>query len=149
VREPPWLYWLDEAELAAMSGRCLAAVRRPLRAEPLLSAALHRTGQPRTSAIYGAWLARTYLELGEVEQAGEVADAALLDALRAGSARAAAELAVVRRRLAPHRAEPAGRRHAALAATARPYLPVPRLAAPTSRPAAGAPAAPATGWSIY
>ncbi|AVT34882.1 transcriptional regulator [Plantactinospora sp. BC1] len=122
-REPPWLYWLDEGELAAMTGRCLAALRRPLRAEPLLRAALTRGGQPRTAAVYGAWLARTCLDLGEWERAAEVADAALLDTVRSGSARAAAELAGVGRRLAAYRAEPAGRRHAALSAAARRYLP--------------------------
>ncbi|MBE1492419.1 helix-turn-helix domain-containing protein [Plantactinospora soyae] len=134
AREPSWLYWLDEDELAAMSGRCLAALRRPLRAEPLLTAALARTGEPRTSAIYGAWLARTYLDLGEPERAGEVADAALLDAVRSGSARAAAELAVTGRRLAAYRGEPAGRRHASLAASARRYLPEPAPTVATRGP---------------
>jgi transcriptional regulator with XRE-family HTH domain len=148
AREPPWLYWLDEDELAAMSGRCLAALRRPLRAEPLLSAALTRAGAPRTSAVYGAWLARTYLDLGEVERAGEVADTALLDAVRSGSARAAAELAVVRRRLASYRAEPAGRRHATLAAAAHRYLPAPPPAGPGRAPG-GAHTAPAPGWAIH
>ncbi|MGI5148555.1 helix-turn-helix domain-containing protein [Plantactinospora sp. CA-294935] len=122
-REPAWLYWLDEGEFAAMTGRCLAALRRPLRAEPLLRAALTRPGQPRTAAVYGAWLARAYLDLGEWERAAEVADAALLDTVRSGSARAAAELAGVGRRLAVYRTESAGRRHAALAAAARRYLP--------------------------
>ena len=149
AREPPWLYWLDEDELAAMSGRCLAALRRPLRAEPLLSAALTRTGQPRTSAVYGAWLARTYLDLGEVERACEVADAALLDAVRSGSARAAAELAVVRRRLASYRAEPAGRRHATLAAAAHRYLPAPPPPAVPGPAPGGAHTAPAPGWTIH
>ncbi|MDW5323038.1 helix-turn-helix transcriptional regulator [Plantactinospora sp. KLBMP9567] len=122
-REPAWLYWLDEGEFAAMTGRCLASLRRPLRAEPLLRAALTRPGQPRTAAVYGAWLARAYLDLGEWERAAEVADGALLDTVRSGSARAAAELAGVGRRLAAYRTEPAGRRHAALAAAARRYLP--------------------------
>ncbi|MEN3609937.1 helix-turn-helix transcriptional regulator [Plantactinospora sp. ZYX-F-223] len=122
-REPAWLYWLDEGELAAMTGRCLAALRRPLRAEPLLRAALTRPGQPRTAAVYGAWLAHACLDLGEWERAAEVADAALLDAVRSGSARAAAELTGVGRRLAAYRTEPAGRRHAALAAATRRYLP--------------------------
>ncbi|GAA3746843.1 hypothetical protein GCM10022225_33270 [Plantactinospora mayteni] len=122
-REPAWLYWLDEGELAAMTGRCLAALCRPLRAEPLLRAALTRPGQPRTAAVYGSWLARACLDLGEWERAAEVADAALLDTVRSGSARAAAELAGVGRRLAAYRTEPAGRRHAALTAAARRYLP--------------------------
>ncbi|MFY1672265.1 transcriptional regulator [Plantactinospora sp. WMMB334] len=122
-RGPGWLYWLDGRELAAMTGRCLAALHRPLRAEALLRAALTRSGQPRTAAVYGAWLARAHLELGELERAAEVADTALLDAVRSGSARAAAELAGTGRRLAAYRAEPAVRRYATLAAAAHHYLP--------------------------
>jgi tetratricopeptide (TPR) repeat protein len=125
ARDPPWLYWLDAGELAAMTGRCLAALGRPLRAEPLLAAAVARPGQPRTSALYGAWLARTYLDLGEAERACEVASAALLDAVRAGSPRACAALGLVDRRLRVYREQPAGRRYAALAAAARAYLATP------------------------
>ncbi|MFC0529608.1 helix-turn-helix domain-containing protein [Phytohabitans kaempferiae] len=123
AHDPSWLYWLDEAELAALTGRCLAALGRPLRAEPLLTAAVRRTGQPRTTALYGAWLARVCLDLGEVERAGEVAGTALLDAVRSGSARAAAEVTGVRSRLAAHRDVPEVRRYAELASACRPYLP--------------------------
>ncbi|WP_416903140.1 transcriptional regulator [Micromonospora echinospora] len=121
-REPPWLYWLDPTELAAMTGRTLAVLGRPLRAEPLLRAGC-RPGQPRATAVYGGWLARAYLDLGEVEQACAVAGEALLAAVRAGSVRATGQLAEVGRRLAAQRAEPAVRRHAALVTAARPYLP--------------------------
>jgi transcriptional regulator with XRE-family HTH domain len=123
AHDPPWLYWLDEGELSAMTGRTLAALGRPLRAEPLLTAAVRRTGQPRTTAIYGAWLTRVCLDLGEVERAGEVAADALLDAVRSGSARAAAEVVGVRQRLAAHRDVPEARRFAELATACRPYLP--------------------------
>ncbi|MEU4567211.1 helix-turn-helix transcriptional regulator [Micromonospora sp. NPDC023956] len=121
-REPPWLYWLDPTELAAMTGRTLAVLGRPLRAEPLLRAGC-RPGQPRASAVYGGWLAHACLDLGEVEQACAVAGEALLAAVRAGSARAAGHLAEVGRRLAAYRTEPAVRRHAALVTAVRPYLP--------------------------
>lgn len=123
AQDPPWLYWLDEGELSAMTGRCLAALGRPLRAEPLLTAAVSRTGQPRTAALYGAWLARVCLDLGEVERAGQVAVDALLDAVRSGSARAAAEVVGVRPRLAAHRDVPEARRFAELATACRAYLP--------------------------
>ncbi|MGC5331008.1 helix-turn-helix domain-containing protein [Micromonospora sp. DT62] len=122
-REPPWLYWLDGPELAAMTGRALVALGRPLPAEAPLHA-VRRRG-PRTSAIYGGWLARGYLQLGEVERACAVAGEALLDAVRAGSPRALGQLADVRRRLAGHGDEPAVRRYRALAAAAAPYLPRP------------------------
>ncbi|MFF5172052.1 transcriptional regulator [Micromonospora sp. NPDC000089] len=120
--EPPWLYWLDEAELAAMTGRALVALGRPGPAVPLLHAGAER-GRPRRAAIYGGWLARALLQLGEVEQACAVAEEALLDAVRAGSTRATASLAGLDRRLAAHRTEPAVRRYAALRADARPFLP--------------------------
>ncbi|MFI7605097.1 transcriptional regulator [Micromonospora sp. NPDC049366] len=126
-REPSWLYWLDGAELAAMTGRALVALGRPRRAEGLLDAA-RGPGRPRRAAIYGGWLARAYLQLGEVEHACDVADGALLDAVRAGSPRAVAHLAEVRRRLATHRRTPAVRRHTALVTAARPYLPRPSAA---------------------
>ncbi|MEV0328621.1 helix-turn-helix transcriptional regulator [Micromonospora echinospora] len=122
-REPPWLYWLDPTELAAMTGRTLTVLGRPLRAEPLLRAGCRRPGQPRATAVYGGWLARVYLDLGEVEQGCAVAGEALLAAVRSGSVRAAGHLAEVGRRLAAQRAEPAVRRHAALVTAARPYLP--------------------------
>ncbi|MFI0795536.1 hypothetical protein ACH4OY_23080 [Micromonospora rubida] len=131
-REPPWLYWLDGPELAAMTGRTLVALGRPRPAEPLLAAA-RRAGHPRSAALYGGWLARGHLQLGEVEQACAVADAALLDAIRAGSLRAAGQLAEVRRRLARHAHEPAVRRHAALAGAAARHLP--RPAGPATHPA--------------
>ncbi|MFE9690075.1 hypothetical protein [Micromonospora sp. NPDC005806] len=44
-REPPWLYWLDEAELAAMTGRTLVALGRPGPAVSLL-APVARAGPP-------------------------------------------------------------------------------------------------------
>ncbi|MEW2377716.1 transcriptional regulator [Micromonospora sp. NPDC047812] len=122
-REPPWLYWLDGPELAAMTGRALVALGRPLPAEAPLHA-VRRRG-PRTAAIYGGWLARGYLQLGEVERACAVAGEALLDAVRAGSPRALGQLAEVRRRLAGHGDEPVVRRYRALAAAAAPYLPRP------------------------
>ncbi|WDZ84371.1 helix-turn-helix domain-containing protein [Micromonospora cathayae] len=122
LREPPWLYWLDGAEFAAMTGRTLTALGRPLPAVPLLAAGC-RPGQPRSVALYGAWLARAWLQLGEVERAGELAGEALLAAVRAGSPRAAGALAEVGRRLAAHPTEPAVRRHAVLVAAVRGYLP--------------------------
>ncbi|MGS2619480.1 hypothetical protein ACVCAH_33965, partial [Micromonospora sp. LZ34] len=121
-REPPWLYWLDGAELAAMTGRTLVALGRPGPAEALLAAA-RRRGRPRSAAIYGGWLARGYLQLGEVEGACAVAGEALLDAVRAGSPRALTQLSELRRRLAGHPHEPAARRYTALVTAAGPYLP--------------------------
>ncbi|SCG47365.1 helix-turn-helix domain-containing protein [Micromonospora coxensis] len=134
--EPAWLYWLDGDELAAMTGRTLVALGRPGPAVPLLHAAGSGRG-PRSAAVYGGWLARGLLRLGEVDRAAAVAGAALHDAVRAGSTRAAAALVEVDRRLTAHRAEPAVRRWRALLADARPYLPrppTPHRRATTRRP---------------
>ncbi|SCE90076.1 Helix-turn-helix domain-containing protein [Micromonospora viridifaciens] len=122
-REPPWLYWLDEAELAAMTGRTLVALGRPGPAVPLLTPVARGRGGPRRAAVYGGWLARAHLQLGDVAGACAVAGEALLDAVRSGSPRAVGQLTEVRRRLAAHRDEPAARRYAGLLAGARPYLP--------------------------
>ncbi|MEU6076880.1 transcriptional regulator [Micromonospora sp. NPDC047074] len=129
-QEPPWLYWLDGPELAAMAGRTLVALGRPRPAETPLHAVRRRS--PRTSAIYGGWLARGYLQLGEVERACAVAGEALLDAIRAGSPRALGQLTEVRRRLAAYGDEPAVRRYRALTAAATAYLP---RSGPPPRPA--------------
>ncbi|MFB9239582.1 transcriptional regulator [Plantactinospora siamensis] len=137
-REPGWLYWLDTAELAAMTGRCLAAAGRPRRAEPLLAAAVRHSTGPRGRAVYGVWWARAWLQLGDLERACAAADAALLATIRAGSARAVTELAQLRARLAVHRAEPRVRRHLDATRTVGAWLPRPaRPAAAGPRPRGG------------
>jgi hypothetical protein len=141
-REPAWLYWLDPGELAVMAGRCFAALRRPLRAVPLLRqrwdravaplrpAEEPRPPGPRTVAIDGGWLAEAYLDAGEVEQAGAVALAAVVAAIRSGSPRAAGRALSSRSRLVVASAGNAGRDFADLLAAAQPYLPGPGRAGP-------------------
>ncbi|MCZ7428218.1 helix-turn-helix transcriptional regulator [Micromonospora sp. WMMA1949] len=133
-REPPWLYWLDAAELAAMTGRTLVALGRPAAAVPLLTPVVGARGHPRRSAVYGGWLARGHLRLGAVPEACAVAGEALLDAVRSGSPRAVGQLTTFRRGLAHAPPGPATRGYARLVASARPYLPsgVPRH--PRDRP---------------
>jgi len=123
-REPRRLYWLDAAELSAMTGRCWAVLGRPLRATRLLTGSRTGTG-PRTASIYACWLARCYLEIGEVEEACRVARRALHDAVRAGSVRAAAGLRQLHPMLLRHRDLPVVRRYEHVLATATRYLPSP------------------------
>lgn len=125
--EPDWLYWLDGAELAAMSGRCWAALGRPLRAVRLL--ALPRPAAPagaaglRTSALYGALLARGYLDLGEIERATQVARRALRQAVAAGSVRAAAAVRMLHPQLLRHGDLPIVQQYERRAAGAFTWLP--------------------------
>jgi transcriptional regulator with XRE-family HTH domain len=48
--DPPWLYWLDDAHLAAAAGRCQATLGRHRLALPLLSAALAPAGAAAATA---------------------------------------------------------------------------------------------------
>ena len=83
--EPEWLYWLDHEELGAMTGRCLAVLGRSLRAVRMLSG--RSGGGPRSSALYGCWLARSYVELGEIEEARRVVGRVQVQVAGVGSVR--------------------------------------------------------------
>jgi hypothetical protein len=121
--EPPWLYWLDDGELAALAGRCFAALGRPLRAEPLLRNRMTARTGPRTMALDGCWLAEAYLAAGEAEQACAIAGSALLAAVRSGSSRAAARALAQHDRLIGSGAAAPARAYAALVAAVQGYLP--------------------------
>lgn len=123
-QEPPWLYWLDSPELTAMTGRCLAVLGRPLRAAQRLAVPRRGIG-PRAAAIYLTWLARCYLELGEVELACRMAMRGLRQAVRAGSARAATGLRHLHPLLLRHRDVPTVRGYERLVTAVADYLPAP------------------------
>ena len=128
---PDWSYWLDPAAVAGMTGRTLVALGRPLRATPLLRAGA-TSGRLRDSAVYGSWLVRALTDLGEVEQAAEAGDAALIAAIGSGSARAGTEVAAAARLLGTHRDCAAVRRHTRLVRASRPWLPAPARSPDTS-----------------
>ncbi|MGH3734215.1 MAG: helix-turn-helix domain-containing protein [Micromonosporaceae bacterium] len=73
--QPDWASWVDRNELLIMAGRCWTALRRPLRAAPLLERALadFADAHARDKALYLSYLAQAYLSAGEVEQAAEIA----------------------------------------------------------------------------
>lgn len=147
-QEPSWLYWLDQAELTAMTGRCLAALGRPLRAARRLATPRRGAG-PRTAALYGACLARSYLELGEVELACRVAMRALRNTVRAGSVRAATGLRYLHPVLLQHREVPAVRTYERLTLAVSDCLPAPvQPSAGAARPFAGSGSGGvASGWT--
>lgn len=123
--EPSWLYWLDQAELAAMTGRCLVLLDRPARALPLLGGAAQarRSGQPRTLAVYAGWRARALLGIGEVEHACAVGGYAAIEAVRSGSVRAAEQTRELSARLARRGRIPAARDLSELIRQLTSYLP--------------------------
>jgi hypothetical protein len=121
-RDPAWLYWLTGDELDGMTGRCLAALGRPMRAAEPLRRAVRAASGPRTAALHGTWLARAYADGGDVERACATGSAALHDAVRAGSVRAATQVRRFQSRLAAHAGHPAVRRHREEFAADQAYL---------------------------
>ncbi|MBG0855024.1 XRE family transcriptional regulator [Streptomyces spinoverrucosus] len=107
--QPDWVTWVDENELQIMTGRCWTELRRPLRAVPVLEAALARydDAHARDKSLYLSWLADSYLTAGEVEQAASVTGRALDLASGVASVRPRERLAPVLRRLGRHRTLPA------------------------------------------
>lgn len=68
---PDWAAWVDEKEIQIMSGRCWAALRRPLRAVPILSDVLadFPEAYARDKALYLLALAEALMHGSEIEQA--------------------------------------------------------------------------------
>jgi hypothetical protein len=106
--DPPWIYYFDEAELAAQAGACRLALRQYLQAQLYLSEALRQQdpSYTRDRAIYHLRLARTQLALGDVEQACELTTDALDLARRGSSSRSTWEIREFRRELEPFRRDP-------------------------------------------
>lgn len=106
--QPDWAAWVDETELQIMYGRCWTELRRPLRAVPVLEAALARydDSHARDKALYLSWLADSYLTAGEIEQAATVTGRALDLSSGVASVRPRERLAPVLQRLGKHQALP-------------------------------------------
>ena len=102
---PDYAAWIDANELAIMTGRCWSELHRPLRAVPVLENALSRysDAHARDKALYSSWLADSYLDAGEVEQAVNTVRSSLAVMGDVASVRPRQRLAAVARRLAPHR----------------------------------------------
>lgn len=102
---PDYAAWVDETELAIMSGRCWSELRRPLRAVPVLESALARYSDThaRDKALYSSWLADSYIDAGEIEQAATVVRSSLEVMGSVASVRPRQRLAAVAGRLTAHR----------------------------------------------
>ncbi|QNE74647.1 helix-turn-helix domain-containing protein [Streptomyces finlayi] len=102
--QPDWSVWVDNTELDIMTGRCWTALRRPLRAVPVLSRALDRYSDDhaRDKALYLSWLADAYLTAGEVEQAAATVGRALELSMDVASIRPRQRLVPLLEYLRPH-----------------------------------------------
>lgn len=107
--EPDWVFWVDAAEIDIMAGRCWTELRRPLRAVPVLERVLAAFDDThaRDKALYLTWLATSYLQAHEVEQAAATLAHAADLAAGVTSVRPAQRIETVARRLARHRSTPA------------------------------------------
>ena len=104
--DPPWVYWLDRDEIDVMAGRCYTELHRPRQAEPLLRSVLDRYCEDRVreSLLYTSWLAESYVQTEDIDQAAAQATRALILSTRVNSSRSRERVQFLRRRLAgtPH-----------------------------------------------
>jgi len=106
--EPDWIYFFDEAELAAQAGACWVDLHQPARARPLLDAALQTLAPQyvRDRTIYHVRSAQTHLHSGELNLACEELTTAAALVERTGSTRSISTIREARRAMAAHDREP-------------------------------------------
>jgi hypothetical protein len=103
--DPDWLYWLNREEIDVMAGRCYTELRKPGRAESLLTGAMARYDPAlvRENSLYLSWLAEAYIQLGEIEHAAGIALQMAALAARTSSARTDTRLRHLAKQFAPYR----------------------------------------------
>ncbi|WP_051767810.1 hypothetical protein [Amycolatopsis vancoresmycina] len=103
--EPDWVFWVNDAEIDIMAGRCWTELRRPLRAVPVLERVLSGFDDThaRDKALYLTWLATSYLHAHEIEQAAVTLARAADLAAGVSSVRPAARIETVARQLTRYR----------------------------------------------
>ncbi|HWD06725.1 MAG TPA: helix-turn-helix transcriptional regulator [Amycolatopsis sp.] len=106
--DPDWVFWVNEAEIDIMAGRCWTELRRPLRAVPVLEQVLagFDDTHARDKALYLTWLATSYVHAHEVEQAAATLARAADLAAGVGSVRPAVRIQAVARQLKRYRSTP-------------------------------------------
>ena len=104
--DPPWMYWLNRDEIDVMAGRCYTELHRPRWAESLLRNVLDRYDEDRVreNLLYTSWLAESYVQTQDIDQAAAEATRALILSTRVNSSRSRERVQFLRRRLAgaPH-----------------------------------------------
>lgn len=106
--DPDWVYWMNLEEIDVMAGRCYTELRKPDRAEKLLTDALSRYGPAfvRENSLYLSWLAEDYVQLGEIDHAAGIATQMAALAARTNSARTDTRLRYLASQLGPFRSTP-------------------------------------------
>ncbi|MGH3613289.1 MAG: helix-turn-helix domain-containing protein [Pseudonocardia sp.] len=99
IDEPEWVYWLDRKEIDVMAGRCLIELGDPVKAEPLLSAAIaaYAPAHAREIALYQTWLAESYALSGVADAGRATIELARKSARGVNSARLDRRIAEVER----------------------------------------------------
>jgi tetratricopeptide (TPR) repeat protein len=103
--DPDWVYWLNREEIDVMAGRCYTELHQPAKAEALLRKALGQYDQAlvRENALYLSWLAEDYVQLGDIDQASDIATSMAALTSHTNSARTDTRLRHVAKQLAPYR----------------------------------------------
>ncbi|GAA4635366.1 hypothetical protein GCM10023196_080560 [Actinoallomurus vinaceus] len=118
--DPPWAYWVTEAEIEMLAGSCaldLGDARQALRFFDHARAADHAAdGYIRDNALFLARAADAHLTLGQIDEACDIARQAYEQSGGVDSARPSGALADFRSRLVPYRNLAAAREFLALTA---------------------------------
>jgi TIR domain len=103
--DPDWVYWLNRDEIDIMAGRCYTELKLPRRSEPLLREAISRYDNTltRENILYLSWLAESYIELNDIDEAASVTLQAAQLVAQSGSVRADIRLWHIARRLESYR----------------------------------------------
>ncbi|MPZ66701.1 MAG: helix-turn-helix domain-containing protein [Pseudonocardiaceae bacterium] len=106
--EPDWIYFFDEAELAAQTGACWVELNQPDRARPFIDNALHTidASYVRDRALYRARSAEAYLQDRELHLACEELSTAVDLARQTGSVRVISTVRHTRQNMGTHNREP-------------------------------------------
>lgn len=106
--EPGWIYFFDEAELAAQAGACWVGLRQPDRARPLIDAALHTidTDYVRDRTIYHVRSAEAYLQHRELHLACDELSIAIDLARQTDSVRCISTIRHARQEMSAYDREP-------------------------------------------
>jgi hypothetical protein len=96
--DPSWVYWLDRDEMDVMAGRCYTELRQP-------RSVLDRYDENRVREVvlYCSWLAESYVQTEDIDEAASQASRALVLSTKVNSSRGKERVELVRQQLQPYR----------------------------------------------